>query len=675
MVFCFYGIHSLEDVFRSSGGFRKESKMNCKRFFVLSLAFVGAVLPLSPQEKKEKPESVSERHEVVVTATRLEVPAREVASSVTVIPADELERWKRTSVLEVLRDVAGLFTVQSGGPGAAASAFIRGANSEHTLVLVDGVELNDPMNPSRSFDLAHLTLENIERVEILRGPQSPLYGSDALGGVVNIITKKGTGKPRVTLASGVGSYRTFINKGGISGSARNVSYSFGLQHSAMQGVSAASSAYPGNSENDNWRNLSLSGRLGVILGKTMEVDLTARSTLAKADLDNFGGPYGDDPNNVQDYKSILLRGQIRGLFLNNRWEQKLAVSLVDSHRSHDNPADESHPLDSEEGRFESRSVKLDWQNNFFIHPANTLTVGVEHEREEGESEYLMTGYWGSYASDFPRRKARLTGIYIQDYVCWGGRFFAAAGLRYDQHSQAGGALTFRVAPATIFPATGTKLKASLGTGFKAPSLYQLYAPGTYFGPIGNSNLRPEKSLGLDIGFEQPIIGQRARLGITYFRNQFKNLISYDSAQGYMNIGKAEAKGVEVELEVRPSPGVSLNAAYTRLEARDRIQNTDLLRRPKTTLCAALSYSFIDKWSLSVSLNYTGKRKDMDYTAWPAREVVLPGYSLLNGIVSWDLTPNVGLFVRLDNILNARYETIYGYAALGFSAHAGAKLSL
>jgi len=649
--------------------------MNCKRFFVLSLALVGAMLPLIPQEKDEKPESVSERHEVVVTATRLEVPAREVASSVTVIPAEELERWKRASVLDVLRDVAGLFTVQSGGPGAAASAFIRGANSEHTLVLADGVELNDPMNPSRSFDLAHLTLENIERVEILRGPQSPLYGSDALGGVINIITKKGAGKPRVTLASSAASYGTFINRGGISGSAKNVTYSFGLQYSATQGVSAASSAYPGNSENDNWRNLSLSGRLGISLGNAVEVDLTARSTLAKADLDNFGGPYGDDPNNIQDYKHVLLRGQIRGLFLSNRWEQKLAVSLVDSRRSHDNPTDQTHPFDSEKGRFESRSVKLDWQNNFFIHPANTLTVGVEHEQEEGESEYLMTGQWGSYASDFPLQKARLTGIYVQDYVRWADRLFASAGLRYDHHSQAGAALTFRVAPAYIFKAAGTKLKASLGTGFKAPSLYQLYAPGTYFGPIGNSDLKPEKSLGWDIGFEQPFLGQRARLGITYFHNQFENLISYDSARGYINIGKAEAKGVEVELEARPSEGISLNAAYTRLEARDKVQETDLLRRPKQTICAALSYAFIDKWNLSVSLNYTGKRKDIDYSAWPAREVVLPGYSLLNGIISFDLNANIELFVRLDNILNARYEMIYGYGALGFSAQAGVKLSL
>jgi len=479
----------------------------------------------------------------------------------------------------------------------------------------------------------------------------------------------------VTLASSAASYGTFINRGGISGSAKNVTYSFGLQYSATQGVSAASSAYPGNSENDNWRNLSLSGRLGISLGNAVEVDLTARSTLAKADLDNFGGPYGDDPNNIQDYKHVLLRGQIRGLFLSNRWEQKLAVSLVDSRRSHDNPTDQTHPFDSEKGRFESRSVKLDWQNNFFIHPANTLTVGVEHEQEEGESEYLMTGQWGSYASDFPLQKARLTGIYVQDYVRWADRLFASAGLRYDHHSQAGEALTFRVAPAYIFKAAGTKLKASLGTGFKAPSLYQLYAPGTYFGPIGNSDLKPEKSLGWDIGFEQPFLGQRARLGITYFHNQFENLISYDSARGYINIGKAEAKGVEVELEARPSEGISLNAAYTRLEARDKVQETDLLRRPKQTICAALSYAFIDKWNLSVSLNYTGKRKDIDYSAWPAREVVLPGYSLLNGIISFDLNANIELFVRLDNILNARYEMIYGYGALGFSAQAGVKLSL
>jgi vitamin B12 transporter len=649
--------------------------MNRKLFLVFFLAFFCAVLPLIPQEKNEKAESVSERHEVVVTATRLEVPAREVASSVTVIPAEELERWKRASVLEVLRDVVGLFTVQSGGPGAAASAFIRGANSEHTLVLVDGVELNDPMNPSRSFDLAHLTLENVERVEILRGPQSPLYGSDALGGVINIITKKGSGKPKVTLASSAGSYGTFVNRGGISGSAKNLTYSFGLQQSSMQGISAASSSYPGNSENDSWRNLSLSGRFGMILGKTVEIDLTARSTLARVDLDNFGGPYGDDPNNIQDYKHVLLHGQIRGLFLKNRWEQKLAISLVDSRRSHDNPADETHPFDSEKGRFQSRSVKLNWQNNFFIHPANTLTIGVEHEQEEGESEYLMTGSWGSSASDFPLQKARLSGIYIQDYVRWADRLFAAAGLRYDYHNQAGGALTFRVAPAYIFQATGTKLKASLGTGFKAPSLYQLYAPGTYFGPIGNSSLRPEKCLGWDIGFEQPFFGQRARLGVTYFRNQFKNLISYDSTQGYINIGKAESRGVEVDIEARPSEGLSLNAAYTRLETRDKIQNTDLLRRPKAMLCAALSYAFIDKWSLSVSFNYTGKRKDMDYTVWPAREVVLPGYGLLNGIISCDMNSNIELFVRLDNILDARYEMIYGYGALGFSAQAGAKLSL
>ncbi|MBM3285359.1 MAG: TonB-dependent receptor [Candidatus Aminicenantes bacterium] len=489
------------------------------------------------------------------------------------------------------------------------------------------------------------------------------------------MTKKGAGKPKVTITSSAGSYGTFINRGAISGSAKNLTYSFGLQLSASQGISAASTSYPGNSENDTWRNLSLSGRVGIVMGKNLEVDFTARSTLARADLDNFGGPYGDDPNNVQDYKHVLLRGQIRGLFLNNRWEQKLAVSLVDARRSHDNPADESHPFDAEEGRFESRNVKLDWQNNFFLHPANTLTFGLEHEREAGESEYYMAGSWGSFASDFPHQKARLTGIYIQDYVRWADRFFATVGLRYDRHSQAGEALTYRLAPAYIFKKTQTKFRGSVGTGFKSPSLYQLYAPGTYFGPIGNSNLRPEKSAGWDIGFEQPLFAERARIGMTYFHNHFKNLISYDSFRGYMNIGKAEAKGVEVEFEVRPSESVSLNAAYTRLGARDEVQGTDLLRRPKERLCSALNFSFPGGWALSVSFQYTGKRKDMDYSAWPPREVVLPGYSLLNGIISRDLNPHIEVFARLDNILNVRYEMIYGYGTLGFSAQAGAKLSL
>ena len=637
-------------------------------FFVFSLVFFSLTLLLSPQEQEE-------HHEIVVTATRLEAPAREVASSVTVISSEDLQRLKKMSVLEVLRDVLGVSIAQNGGQGEAASVFLRGANSEHTLVLLDGVELNDPINPSRSADLAHLFLEDIERIEILRGPQSPLYGSDALGGIINIITKKGEGKPRFTLASSGGSFGTFAGQAGVSGSAKKAHYSFGLSRFETQGISAADSTFPGNSEIDGYRNLTLSGRLGLTLRDNLEVNLVARSIQAKTDIDNFGGPYGDDPNSVQDYRSFFIKAELRGLFLKNRWEQKLGIASVDSQRTIDNPTDEFHPFESENGLFKSRLFKFDWQNNFFLHPSNTLTLGLEYEMEEGESRYVAEGPWGSSSSFFPQKNAAMAGIYVQDHIRLADQFFAAVGLRLDHHSQAGEAATYRLAPAYIFKTSGTKIRASLGTAFKAPSLYQLYAPKTYFGPIGNKSLKPERSSGWDAGIEQPLFGDRARLAATYFHNSFENLINFDFVQGYTNIGQAESKGLEVELEARPNESLFLRASYTHLDAKDKISGIALLRRPRNMLSASLSLSFSDKWRASVSYNHVGKREDMNFWVWPPRTVTLSPSSLLNGLISCDLSPHVQVFGRLDNILDEQYEMVYGYGTLGFSAQAGVKISL
>ena len=202
------------------------------------------------EQKKEKTSSPPLQHEIVVTATRIETPAKEIASAVTVITREDLERTRKITLLEALQEVLGVATVQNGPVGGAASVFLRGANSEHTLILMDGVELNDPISPARSFDLAHLMLENVERIEILRGPQSTLYGSDALGGVVNIITRKAQGKSRFHLSSLGGSYSSFHSNAGISGNTRQIGYSFGVSYFRSEGISAASTNYEGNEEND-----------------------------------------------------------------------------------------------------------------------------------------------------------------------------------------------------------------------------------------------------------------------------------------------------------------------------------------------------------------------------------------------------------------------------------------
>jgi vitamin B12 transporter len=642
--------------------------MKKKDLIILSLALFCITPFLLSQEQKE-------HHEIVVTATRLEVPAREVASSVTVFSLKDLEELKRMSVLEILRDVVGVSISQNGGQGEAASVFLRGANSEHTLVLLDGVPLNDPINPSRSADLAHLYLENIDRIEVLRGPQSPLFGSDALGGVISIITRKGEGKPGLTLSSSAGSLGTYTGEVGLTGSNRAVYYSFGLSRFETKGISAADAALPGNSEVDGYRNLTLSGRVGLALNSNLEVSLNGRWIGAKTDIDNFGGPYGDDPNSVQDYRSLFLKGEVRGLFLKNRWEQKLGIGVFDSRRTNDNQPDEAHPFESEKGLFRGRLVKIDWQNNVFLRPSNTLTMGLEYELEEGASEYFATGLWGSSASAFSWKRAAMAGLFIQDHAGYADRFFATIGLRFDHHSRVGDAVTFRLAPAYILNVSGTKFRASLGTAFKAPSLYQLYAPGTFFGPIGNENLKPERSLGWDAGVEQTLFGGSARLAVTYFRNDFRNLIDFDFVVGYTNIGRAESRGLEIEAEGRWNGILFLRASYTQLQARDVITGAALLRRPRDMFAASISVLFSEKLRLTASYDFVGQREDLDSWSWPSRSVILSPYSLLNGIISYDLNPHVHVFGRLDNILNTRYEMVYGYGTLGFSLQTGVKISL
>ncbi|UCC38389.1 MAG: TonB-dependent receptor [Candidatus Aminicenantes bacterium] len=624
-------------------------------------------------QKEEKSSSPPLQHDIVVTATRIETPAKEIASSVTVITREDLEQTKKTTLLEALQEVLGVATFQNGPVGGAASVLLRGANSEHTLILMDGVELNDPISPARSFDLAHLTLENVERIEILRGPQSTLYGSDALAGVVNIITKIGEGKPRFHLSSLGGSYDTFQSNAGISGNTRIMAYSLGISYFKSEGLSAASTNYDGNTEKDGYRNFTFSGRLNFHPLKNLDIDFILRISKTKTEIDNFGGAYGDDPNSTQEYDALFLKTQIRSLHLKNRWEQKLGISLVDYDRRHKNLLDTTHPFDSENGLFKSKLFKIDWQNNFFLHESNTLTLGIDHQQEQGESEYRSEGFWGPFSSIFPLKRAHTTGFYLQDQIRISSRFFATTGIRLDKHSQFGTSLTYRLAPAYLIENTGTKFKATLGTGFKSPSLYQLYAPGTSWGPIGNDDLAPEKCIGLDFGFEQEIVDGKILFGATYFQNNYKDLIDFDFSKGYLNIGRAESKGAEFFIITRPLNNLTVKTDYTLTEAKDKDTDTHLLRRPKHKFTASLNYHFIGKGTLNLSFIHVGKREDMDFSTWPSVRVNLSGYSLLNAAISFDITSRIQVFSRLDNIFDQEYEMIKGYGTPRFSAYGGFKI--
>jgi len=638
-------------------------------------ALVALVPASSAAQDAQDQAATSLRHDLVVTATRLQTPEKKVGSSLTVVTGEELVRTGKAFVLDALEAALGLSTVRNGGPGATASVSVRGANSEHTLFLLDGLELNDPINPSRSYDVSHLPLSQVDRIEILRGPQGLLYGSDALGGVINIITRPGSGRPRLTLASSADTLRSIATDVSLAGGGKRTDYSFALFHERTAGLSAASSAYAGNTEKDGYRNLSLAARIGYAPRPTSNLSFTIRAAKARTELDNFGGPGGDDPNNVQDYGSLLVRGQYRGLSRSGRWEQTVSLSWLGARRDNTNPTDASHPGEWDEGLYRSGIVKLDWQNNLFLHPANTLTAGLELENETGRSDYVSESAYGLSESRFPSAHAGSAGIYLLDHWEVRDRFFVTAGVRADRHSRAGTAVTFRVAPAYLIAPTGTRLKATLGTGFKSPSLYQLFAPATSFGPVGNPLLRPERAVGWDAGVEQYFAAGHIVLALIWFENSFRDLVDFDFQAGYVNIGRARTKGLEVSAEARAGGGARLTASYTRLSARDTDAGTELLRRPRDKFSAEAGLHLFGRFDLAANALWVGRRLDRDFSVYPYPTTALPGYVLFNAVLTTAVGPHFELFARVDNILGTRYETVWGYGAPGLTARTGFRLIL
>jgi len=254
-------------------------------------------------------------------------------------------------------------------------------------------------------------------------------------------------------------------------------------------------------------------------------------------------------------------------------------------------------------------------------------------------------------------------------------FFFTIGGRWDKHNEAGSHLTGRITSVYFLEATKTKFKATFGTGFKAPSLYQLYAPATFYGPTGNINLKPEKTTGWEAGIEQIFWKNQFQFGITYFSNAFTNLIDFDYSQGYINIKEATTEGIEFTLSADPVDNLRMTAAYSHIKAIDKDTEEELLRRPNNRLSLNLDFTFAQKASFHLSLNYTGKREDIFFSGWTSTRVTMDHYTLVNAAFSYSILKDLDVFIRMDNLLNKEYELIKGYGTPGFSVYGGIKLDL
>lgn len=631
--------------------------------------------------------------QIVVSPTTIPTPQNEIASSVTVITAEDLERDQRRTIADALNAVAGLNVVQTGGLGGQTAIFMRGTNSNHVKVLIDGIDVGDPSIPNGAFDFAHLLAGDIERIEVLRGPQSGLYGSDAIGGVISITTKKGEGPPKVTATFEGGSFGTFNQATSLRGAQGEFNYSFNILHLQSKSipVTPLDLLAPGEQRNnDYYNNWTYSTKLGANLSDNLAVNLVARYTDAKHGLtadDGVNFPPNSAPEVLQDTQrnhQLYARGEVVWSLFDDRFKNFFGVNysnqwswFSDPNPDSFNPFGGVNPPTTNVGT----KTKYDWRGEVKVTNGQTLVLGLEDETQSLRTDSTanldpITGL------PIPTTTNASTGnkaAYIELQSEFSKRLYLVSNIRLDDDDSFGLHPTWRLAPVFIVPGTETKLKATYGTGFKAPTLTELYVNNPSIFQFANPNLLPETSTGYDIGFEQPLFHDRVRFGATYFNNEIKNLIvnTFDAAFNarYMNVGAARMYGIESFASVAVTDQLKIRGDYTYTHARDEATDLELLRRPTHKASLTGTWSPTNQLNLSATLVYVSSWVDVNRdTAVFIPRLDAPSYTTVNLAANYDVDKHLTVFARADNLFNAQYQVPFGFLRPGLGVFGGVRVS-
>lgn len=592
----------------------------------------------SPADDAGEPATTVEEV-IVVSATRDEEPRRRVGSAVTVIERAEIEARRAATVAELLRTVPGVEVSQTGPPGGNTSVFLRGGNSSHTLVLIDGVRANAP--GVGSFDWADLTTDNVERIEVVRGAQSSLYGSEAIGGVVSIFTRRGTEGLAGGAVAEIGTEDSHRVSTAWRGGRGAWDWSLAAASRGVRGLSAASEAN-GNREEDPYENRTLSGLVGVDLPGGGRGELTVRLTDSETDLDGFAFPVGpvDDPNYRQDRRATFAALSLEQP-LSDRWTAKLHLGTAREDleaRDPDDPFNE-FALDSE-------VTDVTLQSDFELTPNDTLSVGWTYE----ESEALNVGAFDESVD--------VTSLFAENRWGWRDRLFFVAGVRHDDHSEFGSETTWR-GTASWQLSPGVRLHGSYGTGFKAPTFNELYFPG-----FGNPELAAETSEGWDAGAAFTLADGRAGFDVTAYGNDVDDLIDFDLATFRAeNVAAARIRGVEAESWFLAGGGLQGRLSYTWTDSEDRATGEPLARRPEHRAAAALLWDPAGRWDGSLSAYAVRDRVDSDGSE-------LADYERLDLTVGYELSRAFTAYAKVENLLDDDAAEVGGYTTPGAVASVG-----
>jgi len=632
------------------------------------------------------------RERVVVTATRTEAPSGQVGASTTIVAGEELDSRLSIAAADFLRPVAGAAVVRSGGLGTTTSLFIRGGENDYNKLLLDGIVLNEP---GGTYFFSNLTAENLDRIEVVRGPQSALFGSDAVASVVQLFTRRGrseTPRPRFSLSFEGGNHATWLGRAGASGEAGRFDYSLG----------AARLNTDNQEPNNAFRNTSLSGNFGLGINESTELRVVLRGELGQV------GTPGQTAFGRPDLDAIFRRGDFDfGVTLRNQtasfWDQRLTYSFAHSRQVSRNLIADPPFVPSFEGRAAPFAF-FDFTTDF-LNLARRHHLSYQSDWRAGRASGRAGQHYFTFAFEWDRESGLLGerlfpspaveaerdnfGTVFQHQALW-GRLTLTNGVRVEDNASFGTAVVPRASLAYFVRQGGgalgaTKLKFNFGLGIKEPTLFESFSPGPFV--LGNAALAPERTRSFDVGAEQRFWQDRGKLEVNWFDNRFRDLIGFEITSfapfftgSFFNLGRTKAKGTEVVLELAPLGGLRGRSSYTFLDSQVTESGTvfdpvfeagnRLLRRPKHSGALQIFWDWKRLTVVSSAL-FVGRRTDSDFSLLGLRSN--PGYTKWDLGASYRSPHRVTYFVAVENLLNQDYMEVLGFPALKLAARVGARV--
>ncbi len=572
--------------------------------------------------------------DIIVTASKTEQSLDTVGSSVTVLTRETLQKRGDRTVADSLSRVSGVNLSRTGGVGGQSSIRMRGTNPGQTLVLIDGIRVSDTAGIENSFDFSTLMINDIERIEVLKGNQSSLYGSDAIGGVINIIThKRTTGVGGNGFLEG-GSFGTVHGGASVNGGNDKVSYGLSANHFHNDGFSRRNTG----KELDGNQISNIRGNIGVDITDNLNFNVQAGYELANFEYDSG---FGTSQISDGDKELMYSKTQLTHFSFDDTLKNTLYYDASQTDR-HDNFGSGSL------ADFKGTHQKVGYQGDINLFTRDTLTLGTDYTLEEAENSYGFSGDNENYA-------------YFANYIKGiGDNLTLDFGGRIDDHDQFGTQATYRTTLAYVIPQTNSKLHSSFGTGFKAPTLYQLYDTSS-----GNKNLQPERSVGFDVGVTQKFLKEYVTTDVTYFHNKIDNLITYSFPAGYSNTRKANIQGIEFDTNIKATEKLNFFGNYTFTDASDDTTRLSLARRPKHLFNLGTDFQ-IDKFSTTLLGKYVGNQLD-------SGTKYNKSFFTADIKTSYDVTDTVSLYGRVDNIFDTDYQEVLTYNTSGVAAYGGIRL--